>query len=84
VTGEHQRAVPSIPIETVYPSLHVNLGEDYRKLGNPVKAREHLAQASRSLDHVGGMVGMGPEDGYAKLVRGRLERLADLLDGKIT
>jgi hypothetical protein len=47
-----------------------------------VKARDHLTKARLSLDQVGGMVGMGPE--YGKLVRGGVERLADLLAGKIT
>jgi hypothetical protein len=41
-----ERGDPSgVGIRTFYPSLHLNLGEGYRKLGDPARAREHLEQA---------------------------------------
>jgi tetratricopeptide (TPR) repeat protein len=83
VTDAHRAALPSIPTNTVYPSLHVNLGEDYRKLGNLGKAHEHLAQAREALAQCGETAGMGPDNEYGKLVCSRLERLATLLDGTI-
>lgn len=83
VTDAHRAALPSIPTNTVYPSLHVNLGEDYRKLGNLEKAHEHLAQAREALGQCGELAGMGPDDEYGKRVRSGLERLAGLLDGTI-
>jgi tetratricopeptide (TPR) repeat protein len=83
VTDAHRAALPSIPADTFYPSLHVNLGEDYRKLGNLGKAHEHLARAREALAQCGEMAGMGPDDAYGKLVRSGLERLVGLLDGTI-
>jgi hypothetical protein len=80
VTDAHRAALPSIPTNTVYPSLHVNLGEDYRKLGNLGKAHEHLTQAREALAQCGKVAGMTPDDQYGKLVRSGLERLAGLLD----
>jgi hypothetical protein len=41
------------PVTTFYPSLHLNLGEDYRKLRDRTEARRHLAlgqQAAASLN----------------------------------
>jgi tetratricopeptide (TPR) repeat protein len=83
ITDAHRAALPSIPTNTVYPSLHINLGEDYRKLGNLEKAREHLAQAREALTECGDFAGMGPDDEYGKLIRSGLERLAGLLEGTI-
>jgi tetratricopeptide (TPR) repeat protein len=60
------------PVVGFYPSLHLNLGDCYRRLGRPERAREHLqrglAAAARS-----------PDDGYARLVKEGLDRLAERL-----
>jgi hypothetical protein len=64
----------SLRIRGFYPSLHLNLAEDYRRLGEPDKAREHLAEAERmssALDH----------DGYGDGIRAAISRLADRLAG---
>lgn len=55
-----------------YPSLHLNLGEDYRKLGDLPAARRHLelGQAAASVLS---------DDGYSGMIRGGLERLAGRL-----
>jgi hypothetical protein len=39
------------------PSLYLNLAEDYRKLGEPDAAREHLARAAELADGL-------PQNGY--------------------
>ena len=44
------------------PSLHLNLAEDYRKLGDWEAAREHLAQAAEFARAL-------PENGYGSMIR---------------
>ncbi|MFF4416437.1 tetratricopeptide repeat protein [Streptosporangium sp. NPDC001559] len=56
----------------LYPSLHLNLSECYRKLGDFDRAREHLQQGRAG-------VGALDDDGYGRLIRGGLERLAEQL-----
>jgi hypothetical protein len=55
-----------------YPSLHLNLGEDYRKLGDVEVAREHLALARAGLDALA-------DDDYATGLRLALDGLAERL-----
>lgn len=55
-----------------YPSLHLNLGECYRKLGEPDRAREHLDRGRASVDVLG-------NDGYSQMIKGGLDRLTDRL-----
>ncbi|MDJ0363455.1 tetratricopeptide repeat protein [Rhodococcus sp. H29-C3] len=55
-----------------YPSLHLNLGECYRKLGEIDKAREHLDHGRASIDALN-------NDGYGQMITGGLDRLADRL-----
>jgi hypothetical protein len=55
-----------------YPSLHLNLGEDYRKLGDVAVAREHLALARA---HLGALA----DDDYAAGLRLALDGLAERL-----
>ena len=64
----------SLQVRGFYPSLHLNLAEDYRKLGRPEQARAHLEQATAALDAL-------PDDGYGQLIRGGVARLAELLKG---
>ncbi|NBE95529.1 tetratricopeptide repeat protein [Nonomuraea sp. KC401] len=59
----------------LYPSLHLNVGECYRKLGDPDRAREHLQQARDTIGALG-------DDEYAQLIRSGLERLAEQLQGE--
>ncbi|MEO3746558.1 tetratricopeptide repeat protein [Plantactinospora sp. B5E13] len=56
----------------LYPSLHLNLGECYRRLGDLDRAREHLRHAQAGIGALG-------DDEYGTLIRGGLERLAGLL-----
>src|SRR3954447_4872471 len=57
------------PVAAFYPSLHLNLGEDYRKLGDPEAARRHLDLGLAAA-------GTLPDDGYGAMIRGGLEGLA--------
>jgi hypothetical protein len=66
-----QAGVP-LPVAGLYPSLHLNLGECYRKLGDPGRAREHLDHARAGIDALG-------DDEYGRLIRSGLERLAQQL-----
>jgi hypothetical protein len=54
------------------PSLHVNLADDYFKLRDLDRAREHLAAANASAKHLN-------DDAYGRLVRDGIERLAHRL-----
>lgn len=55
-----------------YPSLHLNLAECHRKLGDLDRARAHLARGRATL-------GALPDDGYGRLIRGGYDRLAGRL-----
>ena len=58
-----------LDVRALYPSLHLNLGDDYRRLGAAAQAREHLALA-RAAQHV------LPDDGYGRMIRGGIADLA--------
>jgi len=59
----------SLAVRGFYPSLHLNLAASYRKTGDKVRARSHVAQAQGYLD------ALAP-DAYGDMIRGALERLA--------
>ena len=60
------------PAAALYPSLHLNLGECYRKLGQQEPAREHLRRGLAATSAL-------PDDGYGRMVRAGLIRLSDRL-----
>ncbi len=60
------------PVAAFYPSLHLNLGECFRKVGDLERAREHLRRGQRALPSLA-------DDGYGRLVRSGLDRLAERL-----
>src|SRR4030088_1701405 len=62
----------SLAVQGFYPSLHLNLGEDYRKLGDLAVACEHLELARAKLDALG-------ENDYAAAIRAALDGLAERL-----
>lgn len=62
----------TLPVAGLYPSLHLNLSECYRKLGDLGRAREHLQQAQATIGVLG-------DDGYARVIKDGLERQAELL-----
>jgi hypothetical protein len=61
-----------LPVAGLYPSLHLNLCECYRKLGDLGRAREHLRLAQATIGALG-------DDGYGRLIKGGLERMAEQL-----
>lgn len=67
------RAGVASPVAGFYPSLHLNLGECYRKLGETETAHEHLAKGMTAVEHLG-------DDGYGKTVKGALIALSERLD----
>ncbi|MCA2224965.1 hypothetical protein [Nonomuraea aurantiaca] len=74
VTDEQvaQAGVP-LSVAGLYPSLHLNLSECYRKLGDLARAREHLQQARAGIGALG-------DDEYGQLIKSGLERIAEQLD----
>jgi hypothetical protein len=61
------------PVAAFYPSLHLNLGEAYRKAGDPVRARAHLELGTVAAAQLG-------TDGYAGMIRTGLRALAARLE----
>ena len=68
-----QEAGMTLPVAGLYPSLHLNLSECYRKLGDLARAREHLEQARAMSDVLG-------DDEYGRLIRDGLQTVAERLD----
>ncbi|RSM70852.1 hypothetical protein DMB66_07805 [Actinoplanes sp. ATCC 53533] len=63
------RAGVMLPVAGLYPSLHANLAECYRKLGDLDRARDHLRQAQAGMGALG-------DDEYAQLIRRGVDQLA--------
>ncbi|MGY1823226.1 hypothetical protein [Geodermatophilus sp. SYSU D00079] len=59
----------TLPVAGLYPSLHLNLSECHRRLGDLARARAHLEQARATIDALG-------DDEYGRLIRAGLERVA--------
>ncbi|GAA0377052.1 hypothetical protein Acor_30880 [Acrocarpospora corrugata] len=77
VTDERvAQAGVTLSVAGLYPSLHLNVSECYRKLGDLDRAREHLRQARAEIGALG-------DDAYGQLIKGGLERLAEQL-GDVT
>jgi hypothetical protein len=73
--GEITSAVTDAPdsVASFYPSLHLNIAECYRKLGDVARAHEHLQRGRSAMWAL-------PDDGYGRMIRGGLERLAERLN----
>ncbi len=65
----------SLAIEGFFPSLHLNLAEDYRKLRDVENARHHIAAAREHLSVL-------PEYGYGAMIRAGVDRVGALLDAE--
>lgn len=59
------------------PSLHLNLADCHRRLGDPARARDHLTQAERSVEAL-------TDDDYGRMLRGGLQHVRDALDAGST
>ncbi|TCB93375.1 hypothetical protein E0H26_22800 [Micromonospora zingiberis] len=62
----------ALPVVGLYPSLHLNLAECHRRLGDLDRAREHLHRAQAKIGALG-------DDEYGRLIKGGVERLAQQL-----
>jgi hypothetical protein len=62
----------AVPVAGWYPSLHLNLAECYRKLGDLHRAREHLHRAHAGISALA-------DDEYGQLIKAGLDRLAQQL-----
>ncbi|BCY08975.1 hypothetical protein [Actinoplanes sp. L3-i22] len=62
----------ALPVAGLYPSLHLNLADCYRKLGDLDRAREHLHHAQAGIDALG-------DDEYGQLIRNGLNTLTQQL-----
>lgn len=59
-------------LRSFYPSLHLNLAEDYRKLGDLERASEHVRRAQESVESL-------PDEGFANFIRMGIARLRERL-----
>jgi hypothetical protein len=62
----------SLSISGFLPSLHLNLGDDYLRLGNLEACRQHVDAAIACSSAL-------PDTPYAAMIRGGIARLADRL-----
>jgi tetratricopeptide (TPR) repeat protein len=62
----------ALPVAGMYPSLHLNVAECYRKLGDLNRAREHLRRAQAAINALG-------DDEYGQLIKAGLDRLTEQL-----
>lgn len=73
VTDERARALdPSLRIAGFHPSLHLNLADVHRRLGNDEPAWWHLRRATECVDAL-------PGDGYGTMIRSGIERCGERL-----
>ncbi|KOV78050.1 hypothetical protein [Nocardia sp. NRRL S-836] len=76
VTDERAaQAGVTLSVAGLYPSLHLNVADCYRRLGDPDRARDHLRRAQATVGALG-------DDGYGRLIRGGLDRLAQRLSAE--
>ena len=78
--GDEQVTAAGIdgPAAGFYPSLHLNLGEAYRKLGRFQEAAEHQAAGLAAAHELGWVA--EPADGYQAMVLDGFDRLGQRLD----
>jgi len=66
------RAGVPLTVAGLHPSLHLNLSECYRKLGDLDRARDHLRQARDTIGALG-------DDDYGRLIRQGLQQVEEHL-----
>ncbi len=71
---DHEPDVPSL--QAFLPSLHLNVGDAYRRVGEPTRARRH---AEIGLRHVRAV----EDNGYGGMIKAGLDRLLSRLDGDL-
>jgi hypothetical protein len=75
VTEERAKDAGMTGPDAMLPSLHLNLGDCWRRLGNRKWAQHHLVEGRAALESLG-------TDGYARLVTDGLARLAERLEAE--
>jgi hypothetical protein len=70
-----ERAGVAGPARGFLPSLHLNLADVYRRLGEDEAARRHIALGRSARDALA-------EDGYGQMVLGALDRVEAELDAR--
>ncbi|GAA1953707.1 hypothetical protein GCM10009754_23720 [Amycolatopsis minnesotensis] len=70
-----ERAHPGLRVRGFYSSVHLNLAEDYRRLGSFDLAKRHLGRASEFLDAV-------PDDEYGTVVRQGIAGVTEAVDAR--
>lgn len=72
-----QRYHASLRAAGFYPSLHLNLADNFRRLGSWEAAGEHLAAARERLDSL-------PDDAYGAMIRTALDEVAEAVIARST
>ena len=73
VTDERARELhDTLDVRAFAPSLHLNLAEDHRRLGDLDRARDHLREA-KAAEH------LLADDGYGALIRSGITRMTEQL-----
>ncbi|MDQ8044140.1 MAG: hypothetical protein AAGC46_05600 [Solirubrobacteraceae bacterium] len=72
ITDERAAAATGTAARGFAPSLHLNVAEAYRKLGDLPSARVHV---DKGLAHVDAL----EDDGYGRMIHGGLARLSERL-----
>ncbi|MFI5719852.1 hypothetical protein [Nocardia sp. NPDC051750] len=67
----------SLQVAGFYPSLHLNLADNYRQLGSWAAAAEQLTAARKHLHAL-------PDDTYGAMIRTALDEVADAIDRQST
>ncbi|MFG2140744.1 hypothetical protein [Streptomyces sp. NPDC048650] len=65
----------SLHIAGFYPSLHLNLADNYRRLGSFEAATEHINAAKEHAPNL-------PQDPYGDLLRGAIQDVAEAIAGR--
>ena len=68
-----QRFHQSLQVRGFLPSLHLNLADDYRRIGDRDRAEHHVEAARELTDEL-------PSDDYGSMLRGAIGQVAELLE----
>jgi hypothetical protein len=72
-----QRHHSTLNIAGFYPSLHLNLADNFRRLGSFEAARNHIDAARQHQDALA-------DDGYGTLIRGAISEIGEAIDQRNT
>jgi hypothetical protein len=72
-----QRVHPTLTVRGFLPSLHLNLADDHRRLGQVEQARTHLASATEGARTLA-------DDAYGRHLRDAVRHVTQALDAGVT